>query len=137
MKKIQVGDFRLGKEEKDIINEVLDSGRLSEGSKVNEFEKRWAEFVGTRYCIATCSGTAALIAGLPALKYYKRLKNGTKVITTPLTYIATAAAISNVGFQPVFVDVDPMTFNITPENIEALLQADANPEEYATFCPST
>lgn len=55
-RRIGVGDFRIGKEEKEAINEVLDSGRISEGAKVREFERRWAEYIGTKYCVATSSG---------------------------------------------------------------------------------
>ena len=86
MIKIPVGDFKLGNTEKRVINEVLDSGRISEGFKVREFEKNWANFVSTRYAIALSSGTSALIAGLTALKNYKDLeiKSETKVITTQL-----------------------------------------------------
>ncbi len=134
-RRVRVGDFRLGEEEKRAINEVLDSGRLSEGEKVTEFERKWANYVGTKYCVATSSGTGALISGLTALKYLRGLKDGTKVITTPLTYIATSSAISLVGFEPVYVDVDLETFSITPENIEALLERANDPGEYAIILP--
>lgn len=122
MRKIQVGDFKISKKEKEAINEVLDSGRLSEGPKVREFEQKWAQFVGTRYCLATSSGSGALITGLTALKYKYNLPVGAKVITTPITYIADSSAISVVGFEPVFVDVDPQTFVVTPEAIESHLK---------------
>ena len=112
-----VGDFKLGEKEKQAIIEVINSGRLSEGSRVHAFERKWAKFIGTKHCIATSSGSGALITGLTAIKYLKNLPSGTEVITSPLTYIATSSAISAVGFEPVYVDVDPTTFNITPENI--------------------
>lgn len=118
MRKIQVGDFRLGQKEKQAINEVLESGRISEGPKVREFEQKWARFVGSKYCVATSSGSGALITGLTALKYRYNLPQGTKVITTPITYIADSSAISVVGFEPVFVDVDSKKFVISPEAIE-------------------
>ena len=132
---IKVGDLRIGKEEKDAVNEVLDSGRISEGKKVREFERRWAEFIGTKYCIATSSGAGSLICLLAALKYSKNLKNGAKVITTPLTYIADSSAISVTGFEPVFVDIDPVTFCISPEAIEAHLKQAKDPENYAIILP--
>lgn len=135
MIKIRVGDFKIGKEEREIINEILNSGRLSEGHQVREFEKKWAEYIETGYCIATSSGSGALISGLTALKYYKNLKNGMKVITTPLTYIATINAISTVGFEPVFVDINPKTFCITPENIEEYLKQVDNIENYSIILP--
>lgn len=118
MKKIQVGDFRIGLKGKAAINEVLESGRISEGPKVREFEQKWARFVGVKYCVATSSGSGALIAGLMALKYKYNLPLGTKVITAPITYIADSSAINVVGFEPVYVDVDPRTFVITPKAIE-------------------
>lgn len=122
LRRVHVGDFQLGEREKRAVIDVLNSGRLSEGEKVREFEREWANFVGSRYCVATSSGTAALITGLTALKYQKDLPPGTEVITTPLTYIADSSAIKVVGFEPVFVDVDPVTFGITPKAIETYLQ---------------
>ncbi len=124
MIKVPVGDFKLGVTEKKVINEVLDSGRISEGLKVREFEKNWANFVGTKYAMAVSSGTSALIAGLEALKYYKELeiKTNTKVITTPITYISTSNAIVLSSFEPVYVDIDKHTFCITPENISEYLE---------------
>lgn len=118
MKRIQVGDFKIGREETKAIMDVLKSGRISEGPRVRQFESEWAKFVGTKYCVATSSGSGALITGLTALKYKYNLPLGTKVITTPITFIADSSAISTVGFEPVFVDVDPNTFVITPEAIE-------------------
>jgi len=133
--RIRVGDFRLEEEEKEALKEVIDSGRLSEGVKVNKFEKSWAKFIGVKYCVATSSGSGALITGLTALKYLKNLKNGTKVITSPLTYIATSSAISTVGFEPVYVDIDSDSFNISPENIKAHLDQANDIEEYAIILP--
>lgn len=120
MIKVRVGDFKLGELEKKAINEVLDSGRLSEGLKVREFEKEWAKFVGTKYCVAVSSGTSALICGLESLKYrYPTTKN--KVITSPLTYISTANAIKLSGYEPLFVDINTHDFSIIPEEIDKLL----------------
>ena len=133
--RIRVGDLRIEDAEKEILKEVIDSGMISEGKMVNKFEKAWAEFVGTKYCVATSSGAGALIVGLTALKYSRNLKLGTKVITSPLTYIATSSAISVVGFEPVYVDVDLETFNITPEAIGEHLEKGGNTEEYAIILP--
>jgi dTDP-4-amino-4,6-dideoxygalactose transaminase len=119
---ITVGDFRIGKEEKDIINEVLDSGRISEGKYVKKFEIEFAKKIGTKYCVALSSGTSALVAGLLALIYSGKIKKASKVITTPVTYIATINAIVLCGLEPVFVDISRDNFNITPENIENVLK---------------
>lgn len=117
---IRVGDFKLGELEKKAINEVLDSGRLSEGAKVNEFENEWAKFVGTKYCVAVSSGTSALICGLEAMKHrYPTTKN--KIITSPLTYISTVNAIKLSNYEPLFVDINPHDFSIIPEQIERIL----------------
>ncbi len=134
-RRINVGDFRIDKEEREAITEVLDSGRISEGIKVREFERQWAEYIGTKYCIATSSGAGALICALTALKYYKNLKEGTKVITTPLTYIADSSALTTVGFEPQYVDVDPVTFSITPQAIEAHLKEASGLENYGLILP--
>jgi len=132
---IRVGDFQLGKEETESILEVLASGRLSEGPKVAQFEKEWARYVGTRYCVATSSGSGALMSGLSAIKHLKRLPSATKVITSPLTYIATSSAISNVGFEPTFVDVDAETFGISPESVRSHLLHAPDREKYALILP--
>jgi len=131
---IPVGDFQIGGEEKKAIMNVLDNGRISEGKCVREFEKKFAEYIGTKYSVALSSGTSALIAGLTALKY-NGVKEKTKIITTPITYIATSNAIVATGFEPVYVDIDHLTFGITPENIEAHLEQVDNPSEYSIILP--
>jgi len=136
-KQIRVGDFKLGNKEKKAINEVLKSGHITEGVKVREFEKLFAEYIGTKYAVAVSSGTSALICGLTALKYCKKfgVNKGTKIITTPLTYIATSNAIVLTGFEPVYVDVDKETFGITPENIEIRLEGVDDISEYCLILP--
>ncbi len=66
-KRISVGDFQISTEERAVINEVLDAGRISEWKKVNEFEKLFADYINTKHCVAVLSGTSALIVGLSAL----------------------------------------------------------------------
>ncbi len=122
MLRIRVGDFKLGPKEKRIINEVLDKGLLSEGLKVNEFERKWAKYVGTKYCVAVNSGTSALISGIYAIKHLFNIKEGEKVITSPLTFIATVNAVVAAGLEPVFVDIDKETFVIKPDAIEEALR---------------
>lgn len=136
-RRIPVGDFRLGTEEKAAIWEVLERGRLSEGLKTNEFERAFARYIGTKHCVATSSGTAALICILTALAHdprFPRFRRGKKVITTPLTYVATVNAVVVSGFVPVFVDVDPGTFGILADEVEELLSTE-NPEEYCAILP--
>lgn len=116
----------------------MKSGHITEGEKVREFEKLFAKYVGTRYAVAVSSGTSALICGLTALKYrgeFRANNKGTKIITTPLTYIATSNAIVLTGFEPVYVDVDKETFGITPENIETHLKEVDDINEYCLILP--
>jgi perosamine synthetase len=98
--------------EKSVIS-ILRSGMLVQGDFVKQFESRISEYIGCRHTIAVNSGTAALQVALHAVAEEKG-----QVVTSPLSFAATAnAAIAN-GFTPVFADVDPETFNIDPENIE-------------------
>jgi len=137
MKFIQVGDFKIGDEERKIINDVLDSGRITEGKFTREFEKEWAKFIGTKYAVTLNSGTSAIISGLEALKHYNenKIKTGQKIITAPITYIATSSAIKLVGFEPAYVDIDKETFSITPENLQVYLESVNNIEEIALIFP--
>lgn len=134
MARITVGDFRIGDVERTAIMEVLDSGRISEGKRVRDFERTWADLVGTRYCVATSSGFGALVVTWQSLKYRRGFSAG-KVITSPLTYIADASALTAVGLEPVFVDVDPVTFGITPEAVRAHLAECPDPESYVGLMP--
>lgn len=137
MKFIQVGDFKIGAEERAAINEVLDSGRITEGKFVMNFEMAWAKYVGTKYAVAVNSGTSALIAGLEALKHYgnNSIRAGQKIITAPITYIATSSAIKLTGFEPAYVDIDKETFGITPENVNEYLEKIDNPADVALILP--
>ncbi len=137
MRNVFVGDYKIGKEEKNIIMDVLDSQRISEHKYVTKFEEKFKKIIGTKYCTLVNSGTSALIAALTALLYddrYPKIKKGAKVITSPLTYVATSNAIKLVGMEPVFVDVDPETFSILPDQIEQLLEED-NQNEYCMILP--
>lgn len=134
MRRITVGDFRIGDVERAAVMEVLDSGRISEGPRVRQFELAWAEFVGTRYCVATSSGFGALVVTWQALKYQRGIARG-KVITSPLTYIADATSLALVGLEPVFVDVDPDTFGITPEAVRKHLAEAPDTEAYVGLMP--
>jgi CDP-6-deoxy-D-xylo-4-hexulose-3-dehydrase len=137
MRQIPLGDFKIGEEEKRAINEVLDNGRISEGMKVREFEKLFAEYIGTKHAIAVNSGTSALMAGMSAMIYNESMdvNPGTNVLTTPITYIATSNALITTGFNPVYVDVSPETFGMTPENIKEHLEGMDNIEQYSFILP--
>ncbi len=107
----------MGDEEKRAVLEVLQSGILAQGPKVEEFEKRFAEFIGVKHAIATSNGTTALQVALLA----RGIGPGDEVITTPFSFIATANAIKMTGAVPVFVDVEEHSFNINPGLIEKVI----------------
>jgi dTDP-4-amino-4,6-dideoxygalactose transaminase len=136
-RKVYVGDLKIEFDEKQAINEVLESGRISEWKKVRDFEKLFSEYIGRKFCVLVNSGTSALIAGLYALLLDDRfpaIKKGAKVITSPITYIATVNAIVHAGLEPVFVDIDPLDFSIQCDSVEKLLQ-NATPGEYCMVLP--
>lgn len=105
----------IGRAEISAVNAVLRSGNLVQGAVTKQLEDRFAEMVGTRHAVAVNSGTAALHLALLA----HGVGPGDEVITSPFTFVASANAILYCGARPVFVDIDPVTFNIDPALIEA------------------
>lgn len=103
---------QIGKEEEKAILEVLRTGHLAQGPKVEKFEKEFSQYLGVKYAAATSSGTSALHLALLALNLGKE----DEVITTPFSFIASVNAILYVGAKPVFVDIDE-TFNLNPDKI--------------------
>ena len=96
------------------IKNVLEHGQYIMGPEVYELEEKLGEFTNSKNVISCASGTDALLMSLMALN----VKPGDSVLTTPFTYIATAEVISLVGAIPVFIDIDPDTFNIDIEKLE-------------------
>jgi dTDP-4-amino-4,6-dideoxygalactose transaminase len=107
----------LGDEEKRAVSRVIDSGILASGPKTEEFEKEFAHYVGTKYAIATTSGTTALHLAMLSLG----VQRGDEVILPAFSFIATANAPLFCEATPVFCDVNPRTFNIDPEKIKKLI----------------
>ncbi len=98
---------------------VLEHGVFIMGPEVAELEERLADFVGVRHAVTCSSGTDALLMALMAL----RVGVGDAVFTTPFTFVATAEVIALLGATPVFVDVDPQTFNMDPDQLEKAVRA--------------
>ncbi len=107
----------IGPEELEAVREVLESGMLAQGRRVAQLEERFAAFTGTRHCIATANGTLALMATFAGLG----LGPGDEVITVAHTFAATANAILFTGATPVFVDIEPDTYLIDANRIEAAI----------------
>lgn len=99
------------------VQRVIESTSFILGSEVQDFEEAFAGFCGAEYGVGTSSGTSALHLALLACG----VGPGDEVITTPLTFIATAEAISHTGARPVFVDISPDTYCIDPGRIEATI----------------
>ena len=99
------------------IQNVLEHTQFINGPEVKEFEQKFAEFSGARFCVGVANGTDALILALDAIE----VGPGDEVITVANTFIATAEAISAVGATPVFVDVDPRHYNMDTTALEAAI----------------
>ncbi len=104
----------IGEEEKIAVLEVLSSGILAQGPRVKAFEEAFAEMCGVGYAVATSSGTTALHTALLA----NHISEGDEVITSSFTFIASANSVYYAGGRAVFVDIDPVTFNLDPKLIE-------------------
>jgi dTDP-4-amino-4,6-dideoxygalactose transaminase len=104
----------LGEELREALEGVLRTGRFIFGPNVGALEEEIAAYLGVRHAVGLNSGTDALIIGLEALGVGK----GDEVVTSPFTFVATAEAIYRTGATPVFVDIDPVTFNLDPGAVE-------------------
>lgn len=99
------------------IHKVLDHGQYILGPEVRELESLLEQYTGSKHCITAASGTEALLIALMALG----VGPGDEVITTPFTFVATAEVIVLAGATPVFVDIEPDTYNIDPKNFEGAI----------------
>jgi dTDP-4-amino-4,6-dideoxygalactose transaminase len=105
----------LGPREEELLLEVLRSGSLSLGPKLDQFEHDFGAWLGGGYAVAVSSGTAALHLGVRAMGWGE----GDEVITSPLSFVASANALLYEGAVPVFCDIDPLTLNVDPERVAA------------------
>ncbi len=99
------------------VQEVLASGRYIGGSIVDDFEKQFANYINVSHCVSCNSGTDALFLALRAVN----IGLGDEVITTPFTFFSTAEVISAVGATPIFIDINPQTFNLDIQQLEAAI----------------
>jgi len=111
-----------GAEEKKILMEIVESRILASGRYVKKFEEECASYFNTNYAVAVSSGTTALHAALLACG----IKPGDKVLTTPFSFIATANSILFCNAKPVFADIDPQTYNLSPAETERILKKEKN-----------
>lgn len=110
--------YSIKDEIKAAIDEVLESQYFIMGPEVKDFEEKMAEYCQSKYAISCASGSDALLLALMALD----IGPGDAVITSPFTFFATAGAIARLGATPIFVDIDPDTYNIDAEQIELFLE---------------
>jgi UDP-4-amino-4,6-dideoxy-N-acetyl-beta-L-altrosamine transaminase len=119
MKKIPYSKQEITDADIEAVVSVLKSDLLTQGPKIGEFEAEFAKYIGSNYAVAVSNGTAALHLCALALG----TKFGDKVITTPISFSATANCIRYCGAEVVFADIDPKTFLLDINNVEKLLQA--------------
>jgi len=117
MKKLVQIEPSLGKEEKAELNSVIDSGWFTEGAKTQEFEKRFADFVGCKYACATTSGTSALSLALKS----QNIGKGDEVIVPDLTFVASPNSIEMIGAKPILVDIESDSLNLDLEKVSKLI----------------
>tara|TARA_R110002012_G_scaffold7979_1_gene37242 strand:- start:5913 stop:7010 length:1098 start_codon:yes stop_codon:yes gene_type:complete len=113
----------VGQEEIDAVVAVMKSGMLACGAVVTEFEEKFADYIGMNAGVASCNGTTALHVALLSLG----ISEGDKVLTTPFTFIASSNSLLFNRATPVFVDIDPKTYLLDPEKLEAYLEEHYEP----------
>jgi dTDP-4-amino-4,6-dideoxygalactose transaminase len=117
--RIAISQVSIGAEERELVEKVLLSGNLAQGKLVAELEARFADLAQAAHVVATSSGTTALQLALEVAG----VGPGDEVVTSPFTFVATLNAILGRGAVARLVDIDPVTFNVVPELVEAALGA--------------
>lgn len=116
--RVTVGDLQLGAKEKEYLGQVIDSNRLSYGPFTRKFEDLFAFEHDCKFAVFCNSGTSALHIALAALKELHGWADGDEVLVPAVTFVATSNVVLHNRMTPVFVDVDPLTYNIDPAKIE-------------------
>ena len=119
MKPIPYGRQSITPEDIEAVSKVLTSEFLTQGPAIAEFEKSFAEYIGCKYAVAVSNGTAALHLSALALG----VKHGTKVITSPITFAASANCVLYAGGEIFFSDIDPITYTLDIQKVRKLLEA--------------
>jgi len=119
MKRIPYGRQHVTDEDIQAVVATLKSDYLTQGPKIKEFEDKFASYIGSKYAIAVSNGTAALHLCTLALD----IKDGDKVITTPITFVASANCVRYCGGEVVFSDIDPDTYLLDIDKVKKLLEA--------------
>ncbi|RLM70770.1 DegT/DnrJ/EryC1/StrS family aminotransferase [Halorubrum sp. Atlit-8R] len=114
VKHVDVAEPILGDEERSNLSDVLDSGRFLQGEFVEEFEEKWADYVGTKHAVAVTNGTTAIQLSLKALG----LEPGDEVIVPSLTFGSTATAVVHQAGVPVFADIDREIYTLDHTDLE-------------------
>ena len=130
MKIIPYGKHEVTDEDVQAVIDVLHSNNLTQGPKIGEFEKAFAEYIGATYAVAVSNGTAALHLSTMALN----VKPGEKVITTPVTFVASANCVRYCDGEVVFADIDPETFLLDIQKVKELLEG-APPNTFKGIIP--
>ena len=116
------GRQSINQKDLDAVLDVLQGDWLTQGPNIAEFETRLAKYCGAKYAVALSNGTAALHLANLVLQ----TQSNQKVLTTPISFVATANSIIYAGGVPTFCDIDPATFNIDPEKVKLALDADSD-----------
>ena len=115
--RIRIAQPILGDEEIERVSQVIKSGMIASGPETSMFEQEFSEYVGSKFACAVNNGTSAICLALSSAG----VGPGDEVITTPLTFVATANAILSCGAIPVFADVDEQTYNLCPHSVERMI----------------
>ena len=118
-KPIPYGRQHITEEDLEAVKEALLSDYLTQGPRIKEFEDNFAKYIGCKYAVAVSNGTAALHLSAMALN----VKPGDKVITTPLTFVASANCVRYCGGEVVFADIDPETYLLDLASVKELLES--------------
>ncbi|RMA65992.1 UDP-4-amino-4,6-dideoxy-N-acetyl-beta-L-altrosamine transaminase [Ulvibacter antarcticus] len=119
MKAIPYGKQNITQEDIEVVVDVLKADFLTQGPRIAEFEENFATYIGSSYAVAVSNGTAALHLAAMALG----IEPGDRIITTPITFAASANCVLYCGGEVYFADIDPETYTISLEAVEKLLKA--------------